>query len=142
MAMQPFKDYLSRYVRDVVAVLLAFAVAAVVILPMVAITYREYAPFVYLYIGVIGLQLILAFTAVSSIFSSYRYKMLAFGAASALVLYGLRDILSFDPSLITPGAVNFNRIIVAQLLFATPMIYFFRERHRIRARWQMRTGWE
>jgi len=142
IAMQLFKDYLSRYVRDAVAFLLAFGVAAFGILPTVVITYREYAPFVYLFVGFVGLPLIFVFAAVSSILRSYHYKFVAFVIASLLMLYGFRDVLSFDPSSISPGAVNWNRVIFAQLLFITPIIYGFRERRRNKARWAMRASWE
>jgi hypothetical protein len=141
-AMQLIKDYLSRYFYDAIAFLLAFGVAALSILPMVALTYREYTPFVYLFVGLIGLRLIIVFAAVSSVFESYRYKFVAFVLAALLLLYGFRDILRFDPSSISPGAVNWNRIIFAQLLFTSPLIYGFRERHRIKARWKLRASWE
>lgn len=140
--MQLFQDYLSRYVRDLIAFLLAFAVAALGMFPMVAINYHAYSPFVYLFVGFIGLPLIFVFAAASSISESYRYKFFVFVIAVLLLLYGFREELSFDPSSVSPGAVNWNRIIFAQLLFATPIIYGFRERHRIKARWEMRASWE
>lgn len=140
--MQLFKNYLSRYVHDAVSILLAFCVAAFGIVPMVAITYREHSPFVYIYVGAIGLPLIFAFAMASGISKSYRYKFVAFVAAALLLVYQCRDFLFFDPSSISAGAVNWNGIIFAQLLFATPIIYGFRERHRIKARWEMQASWE
>ena len=138
--MQLFKDYLTRYVRDAVAFLLAFGVAAFGILPMVAITYGEYAPFVYLCVGFIGLPLIFIFAAVSSILPSYRYKF--WRVRHCLVAHSARfpGYSNFRPPLSSPGAVNWNRVIFAQLLFATPMIYGFCERHRVKARWAMQVS--
>jgi hypothetical protein len=124
------------------AFLWAFGVAALGMLPMVALTYREYSPFVYIFIALMGLPLIIVLAAMSSVFESYRYKFFAFGIAALLLLYWLRDTVSFDPSLLTPGAVNWNRIIFAQMLYATPIIYVFRERHRIKARWDVRASRE
>ena len=140
--MQLIKDYLGRYVRDLIAFLSAYSVAAFGILPMVAITYREYSLFVYLFVGLLGLTLILIFAAASSVFDSYRYKFVAFLTAALLLLYQAWEILSFDPSTISPGAVNWNRIIFAQLLFASPIIYTFRQRRRIKARWDLHGSWE
>ena len=124
-------DCLSRYVRDAVCFLSAFVLAAFSILPMIFIVYREYAPFVYIFIGFIGAPLIAVFAAVSFVFDSYRYKFVVFVLASSFLVYGFKDVLRFDPSFISPGAANWNRIIFAQLLFATPIIYGFRERRRV-----------
>lgn len=141
-AMQLIKNYLNRYVRDVIGFLLAFGAAAFGIIPMVAIIFREYSPFVYSFVGLMGLTIIGVFAAVSSVFESYRYKFFVFVIATLFLLHRFWDIISFDPSLICTGAINWNRIIFAQLLFASPIIYGFRERHRIKARWKSRASWE
>lgn len=121
---------------------MAFVMAALGIFPMVAITYQMYLPFVYLFVALIGVPLIFAIAAVSSISESYRYKILVFILAASLLLFGFWEELRYDPSSISAGAVNWNRIIFAQLLFVTPIVYGFRERHRMMARWKMRASWE
>lgn len=141
-AIQLSKNYLSRYLHDVGGFLLAFAVAGFCIFPMVAITYHMYLPLVYLFVAFIGVPLIFVIAAVSSIYESYRYKFFVFVLAALLLLYGFREELRFDPASITPGAMNWNRIIFAQLLFVTPIIYGFRERHRMMVHWKMRASWE
>ena len=140
--MQFSRNYLSRYLHDVGGFLLAFVVAGFGIFPMVAITYRMYLPVVYLFVAFIGVPLIFVIAAVYSISESYRYKFFVFVLAALLLLYGFREELTFDPASISSGAVNWNWIIFAQLLFVTPIVYGFRERHRMMAHWKMRASWE
>jgi hypothetical protein len=129
------KNYLSRYVRDVFAFVSAYSLAAISMLPMVAMNYGVFVIFVYLFVGAVGFLQIVAYAIFSAVIDSYRLKAVIFIVAASIFINASWEVLSFDPSVDFPHAVNWNRLVVVHLLVAFPIIYAFRERHQLKARW-------